>query len=157
MFSDQKSRSTETGFSLLELMVAFAVAALLLGVATPMGMRVYDSSQYHSTVRQLQQALQTARHLAITRGAPIDAKFWPDEKRYQVAERKPKSFSDKVVLSAEAAVEVGSSDALAVVRFYPDGSSSGGLLKLSRTNGEGVTIAVDWLFGKIVQIPLEPY
>jgi len=40
-------------------------------------------------------------------------------------------------------------DAEGVVRFYPEGGSSGGDIDIARPDGSGVKISVDWLVGRV--------
>jgi len=37
------------------------------------------------------------------------------------------------------------------IRFYPDGSATGGSIQLLRPGGAGVRLRVDWLLGTIRQ------
>lgn len=150
----RKSRTAQAGFSLLELVVAFAVAALLIAVVAPGAYQFYESTRYRSAVGDLQAALATARYRAITRGQPVDLEIQPDSHRFRVDGRKYQSVTDKVTLSVIAAAELSPDGNTAVIRFYPDGSSSGGNLAIERTNG-GVVLDVDWLMGRVSQRPLE--
>lgn len=147
-------RSNLTGFSLLELMVALAIAALVVGVASPGAMRLYDSMQYRSAVGDITAALSTARYSAITRGQPVDVTLIPDLHEYHVAGQRNKPLPKAVRLTAITAAELNVDEQSAVIRFYPDGSSSGGNLSLERANGAGVMLNVDWLLGRVTQKPL---
>ena len=40
---------------------------------------------------------------------------------------------------------------LGVIRFYPEGGSSGGGIDMERADGTGVRISVDWLVGRVSQ------
>jgi len=40
-------------------------------------------------------------------------------------------------------------DGAGVIRFYADGSSSGGYVKLQNDSGMGVQVEVDWLLGRV--------
>ena len=40
-------------------------------------------------------------------------------------------------------------DSLGVIRFYPEGGSSGGGIDLGREDGSGVRISVHWLVGRV--------
>lgn len=149
------SRSLEAGFSLLELMVAFAIAALLVGLATPGAMRMYESMQYRSAVTDITAALATARYSAITRGQSVDVELNPEEHEFRVSGQSLKSISESIELTAIAAAELSSDDQIAVIRFYPDGSSSGGNLSLQRSNGAGTRLDIDWLLGRVTQTRLQ--
>lgn len=135
--------------------MAFAVAALLVAVAAPGAFRFYESNQYRSAVGELNAALATARYQAIARGQPVDLELLPDERRFRVGQQKYKSLPEKISLNVIAAGELSPNRQTAVIRFYPDGSSSGGNIAIERERGGGVVLDVDWLMGRISQRRLD--
>lgn len=58
-------RSRHTGFTLVELMVTLLLAAVLVGVGAPLGMRWADSASVTSAQAQLQHGFSIARALAL--------------------------------------------------------------------------------------------
>lgn len=59
------------GFTLLELMVTLAVAAILVTVAVPSMARLMRENQASTTVNELIYALRLARNEAVTRKLPV--------------------------------------------------------------------------------------
>jgi len=57
-------------------------------------------------------------------------------------------FADNVELAAHSAKEVNR-DGVGIIRFYPDGGASGGGIDITRGGGHSVSIAVDWLVGRV--------
>ncbi|MFT6288954.1 MAG: general secretion pathway protein H [Alcanivorax sp.] len=51
-----------------------------------------------------------------------------------------------LTVAVHSAKEVNT-DSSGVIRFYPEGGSSGGGIDLERPDGSGVRIAIDWLAG----------
>lgn|SRR5690554_2991003 len=146
------------GFTLVELMVVMAIAALMVGVVLPMGARMFDTMQYRDAVRQLNQAAGSARYQAITRGAAMDLVLEPDTGRYLVKPAgqaidpaKMSALDDSLSYAAITAQEVSPGRGLAAIRFYPHGGSTGGSLSIQRDNGSGVRLRVDWLLGRVSQ------
>ena len=150
------------GFTLLELMVAFAIAALLVGVTTPAGLRFYDTMQYRSAVGDLQAAAVNARYRAITSGRAVDLLVAPDDARFIVLPAEPESERDFDLdsarkLAGDLAIEMISAEVLSpragvgAIRFYPDGSATGGSITVLRPSGAGVRLRVDWLLGRVSQ------
>lgn len=64
-------RKIPNGFTLVELMVTIAVAAILLTVGVPSLKSLYDAYRGSSEISRIQQALSFARNQAIGYGAPV--------------------------------------------------------------------------------------
>jgi len=67
----QSTRLQKNGFSLLELMVALAIAAILLGLAVPSLQSFVGGSEMSATNNRFVYSLQTARSEAIKRSVPV--------------------------------------------------------------------------------------
>lgn len=134
---------------MLELMVAISIVALLMAVAVPASMRFYQSIQYRQAVRDVVTTLASARYSAINKGQAQDVLVNPREKTIilnDTSVQLPEDFRVAVHTAGELnQAETG------IIRFYPEGGSSGGGIDLERTNGSGVRISVDWLMGRAVQ------
>lgn len=154
-----------SGFTLLELMVAFSIAALLVGVSAPATMKMYDSMQYRDTVRGVISAAQSARLSALSQGKVVDLVVVPDVKSISIrgakdasrAQGQPKqllAFPSSLQMETSTAAEY-KMDGKEIIRFYPDGSSSGGSVSVIRSEGVGVRVRVDWLTGLASQEELE--
>jgi general secretion pathway protein H len=137
------------GFTLLELVVAIAIAGLLLLLVLPTGQHRRDHDALSSGARDIASALRLTRSRAILANRPTS--FVVD-----VAT----GFYRPAGASAAAAVPAGSrltlyttddealSDAVGTIRFYPDGSSTGGGVALALGN-ERIEVLVDWLTGGV--------
>lgn len=154
-------RHRAAGFTLMELMVVLAIAALMVGVALPMGARMYDTMQYRDAVRQLSQAAHSARYKAISGGQAMDLVFEAEAGRFAVKqatqpvqEQDMEALQGELTFAAVTAREVSPGLGLAAIRFYPGGGSTGGSLSVQRSNGSGVRLRVDWLLGRVSQEPL---
>ena len=67
----QRSRLQQLGFSLLELMIALAIAAILLAMAMPSLQSFAGDSEMSAANNQLVYSLQIARSEAIKRSAAV--------------------------------------------------------------------------------------
>jgi general secretion pathway protein H len=146
------------GFTLVELMVVLAIAALMAGVVMTAGVRMFDTMQYRDAVRKLSNAASTARYQAITKGKPVDLVMEPEAGRFQIklagqatAAGEMSSLGGDLEFSMISAREVSPGRGLAAIRFYPDGGSTGGSISVQRSNGNGVRLRVDWLLGRVSQ------
>lgn len=68
------SRRLPRGFTLVELIITIAVAAILMAVAIPSFRSLMSSNNVTNTYYDLISAMRTARAEAVTRGAPIRVK-----------------------------------------------------------------------------------
>lgn len=144
----------QSGFTLLEIMVVLAIAGLVLGVSGPMALKLYESTQYRSAVKDVMTSLTAARYSAISSGRYVDVVTTP-ELRTIKAGKKEVTLTDNVNLSVTSAQSLNQLiDGAGVIRFFPDGTSTGGSILLEHKNGNGVQLRVDWLLGSIEQVPL---
>ncbi len=139
------------GFTLLEILVVLSLAALLLAIVTPVVTNMLPGVQYRGAAQELAAALRYSRNRAIVSGQSSRVSIDLDNKQYQVSGREKRSSLPQTVrvdvVVAESEVEQGAAR-LASIRFFPDGSSTGGLVKLAH-EGSMYTIAVDWLTGQV--------
>ena len=135
------------GFTLLELVVATGIVALVIGVSAPSMQRLYQSAQYHGAVNDVVTLLSSARHSAIQKGRNEDVLIDP-ESRIIIAGEKEQQLPTNLYIDVLGARELNREGA-GVIRFYADGSSSGGYVKLQNDSGMGVQVEVDWLLGRM--------
>lgn len=140
-------RASSAGFTLLELVLAITIAALVVAVSAPSMQRLYSSSQYHSAVNDVVSALSLTRQQAIRSGQHADVILNPSERRIGRGDTIT-DLPEKVSLEVVGARELNQKDA-GVIRFYPDGGSSGGYVTLTHENGMSVQVTVDWLLGRV--------
>jgi len=137
------------GFTLLELMAALAIAAIVLAVAVPASARMYDSIRYREAVREVVTLLATARHRAITSGKPQNFEVVPRERQVRLGEIT-RQLPGNVTLSVNSSKALNR-ESVGVIRFYPEGGTSGGDIDIASDRGRGVSIRVDWLMGGVTQ------
>jgi general secretion pathway protein H len=139
------------GFTLLELLVVLALAGLLLSIVPPVVMNMLPGVELRGASQEMVSALRYSRNQAIVTGKPSRVSIDLDAKTFSVGGReKTSTFPEEVrleVVVAESEVEESESK-VASIRFFPDGSSTGGLVRL--VGGErSFDIGVDWLTGQV--------
>lgn len=145
----EATRGHYHGFTLVELLAAITIVGLLLAVAVPSSMRFYDSIQYRQSVRDVITLLGSARYLAVNSGEAQDVIVNPRVRTVRLNEESrtlPKGMN--IVVHSASELNRGEQG---VIRFYPEGGSSGGDLDVERAGSHGVRISVDWLVGSISQ------
>lgn len=146
-----QARQRPHGFTLIELVITLAVAALLLTTVPAAMGKLLESARYHATVRDLLSDLRAARTRALLTGRAVHYVIDVNKRSVRYG-NKQRQISDQLNFSAIVAKNMAQPDRAIV--FYPDGSSSGGSLMLTRnSNGEGVRLRVDWLLARISQEP----
>jgi general secretion pathway protein H len=147
--SARAPRRAGRGFTLVELLVALAIVGLLLALAVPSGLRFYETMEKRQAVREVLTLLATAREQAITSGEVRDVYIWPDTRRLALGATS-RQLPAGLRLTVRGARELNQERA-GVIRFYPEGDTSGGGVDIETGRGRGVSIDVDWLMGRISQ------
>ncbi len=143
------------GFTLLELLVAIAVAALVLATAPPLLSRGFEAMEYRSTVRELVAELKGARRRAMETGRSVAFTVDTEARRFGVDGRLAGDIPAELIVQLTVADAEVVDPSRGSIRFYPDGSATGGSIQLLRPAGGGVRLRVDWLLGRISQEPPE--
>lgn len=142
-------RRSVGGFTLLELMAALAIAALVMALAIPGSAKLYQNIQYRESVRDVVTLLSSARYQALKQGSALDVYVDPQRNEIRMA-GKVHNLPEGSQLGVSTAAEL-SSQTVGVIRFYPEGGTSGGTVSISREDGSGVRVSVDWLVGRVTQ------
>ena len=134
------TRYRSHGFTLLELLVVLAITGLMISIAMPFTVRTIENAELRADAREVVSDLRQLRQRAIDRQQTIavgalSENSWPSGGR---AIRHRAQF-----------VQQGRGRALL---FYPDGTSSGGTLRL-REGSRSVDVDVAWLSGAITSGP----
>ena len=137
------------GFTLIELVVVLLIVVLgfsVIGINISSG---NQSTQLKAITRDLASALRYARGQALISHQEISVAINLAENNYTVSNRdKVYHFSDEIDVTLVIAQEEFKGEEVGQLRFYADGSSSGGRITLELGNLIN-KIDVNWLSGKI--------
>jgi general secretion pathway protein H len=136
------------GFTLLELVVVLIVMALVAVTAVPPLVGQLGSVQARTAAREVAAALRQTRSDAI--GANVDLAFAvdADARTYAIEGRPPHRLPIELAISLFTAESERLSRTAGAIRFFPDGSSTGGEIALASAAGTSV-VRVEWLTGQI--------
>ncbi|MCV6615491.1 MAG: prepilin-type N-terminal cleavage/methylation domain-containing protein [Cellvibrionaceae bacterium] len=150
-----RRHSWHRGFSLVELLVVIALLAGVAGLAVPAMGRLYDSMQYRDAARALIVSAKVARFNALNKGRSVDLIIDTRRRTLSIDQQLKREYPETFTLEATTAREVNRENGQAVIRFYSDGSSSGGDVRLAHDSGRGLQLRVEWLFSRISQHGLD--
>ena len=149
MQTHNHSHYAARGFTMIELIAAITIGAMMLALAVPASVKMYETMQYRSAVKDAVTLLASARYKAIDSGRAQDVRIKPDEREIQLNDAT-ETLPGNLTVAVTSARELNQ-QGVGVIRFYPEGGSSGGGIDIERENGSGVRISVDWLIGRVIQ------
>jgi general secretion pathway protein H len=137
------------GFTLLELLVVMAVLSLLLTTVPPLLSRALPGAELRGAAQQVTAGLRQARGRAIATGRDTALVLDLEARWFQVeGVQRRRPLPEGVGLRLTTAESEVAARRRGRVRFYPDGSSSGGRIILARA-GRRWVVDVDWLTGRV--------
>lgn len=138
-----------SGFTLLELLVVMVVAATAIAVIGPNIGKGIAAAELKSATRDLASALRSVRSRAITKSEESRLVLNVQSKKYQISgQRKTFSLPNSVRLSLFTANSERQEDNQGAIRFFSDGSSTGGRITLEAGERRRL-VDVNWLTGQI--------
>ncbi len=130
--------------------MVLAIGGLLLALTPPLVTAVMPGVELKAAARRTAAGLRLAREVAVAQGRDAAWLLDVEQNRYSLeGDPRAGTLPDGIELELVAAEEEMRDDAVGGIRFYPDGSSSGGRVILKR--GErGYQVGVNWLTGRIL-------
>ena len=145
-------------FTLVELLVVLAVAALILTAVPPLVSAALPGVELKAAARWTLASLRLARETAIRSGADTVLIVDLEGRRLEIPGYRVVSLPSRIDLKLEAASGEMLDAQRGAIRFFPDGSSTGGRLILARGAGRdqrGYQVGVTWLTGRVRMAPWE--
>jgi general secretion pathway protein H len=140
-------RSPSSGFTLIEILAVIALIAVAVTV-TAFSLHGLDRGNLQAAGREVAADLRNTRTVAMVSHR---AQWFTVDLRagtFTAPRRDPRHFPTGTAVHVTSAAEDATAAGVARIRFFPDGSSTGGNIVLD-LGGHNVRVDVDWLTGAV--------
>lgn len=149
---DRSLRRAARGFTLLEIIVVVALIAVLTGIIAAVISGGLGSSRVRAASKDLVAALRATRAQAVVQRESQVLVLDVERRAYKAPGRDWVELPGGMELSMLTAAQEQIGDSQGQIRFFADGSSTGGNIELSR--GEALwRIEIGWLTGEVRMNP----
>jgi general secretion pathway protein H len=139
------------GFTLLELLVVLVIMTLMVALVPPLLSSVGLTTEVRGAARQLSAGLRAARSEAVLRQRPVALTIDLEQRTATVdgsGKRIELPDDEDVTIRLYTAQSELVDEQRGGIRFFPDGSSTGGYIALVEGRVE-YRVNVDWLTGHV--------
>ncbi len=139
----------QRGFTLLEIIVVLVIGVALYAILLGVPMRGASASDLKYAARMLASGLRQAQTTAMVTRRDSELLVDLEAREFTVpGEAKPHELPKGLDLKLYTAESEVSSEQKGGIRFYPDGSSTGGRITVASGQRE-YRVTVDWLTGRV--------
>ncbi len=147
------NQQSSKAYTLIEMLVVLAIIALAFSIIPPFLPNAVASASFKTATRELASSLKQTQNRAINSQQEKVLILDVEQNHYMLEGRLIKlKIPDTAKLSLVTARSEQLSDVKGRIRFFPDGSSTGGQIKMSYKTREYI-IDVHWLTGKVRILP----
>jgi general secretion pathway protein H len=151
MIRTRPSSAPTSGFSLVELLVVLGILAAVMIVALPAIFTGLPGVRLRSTADELAATLRGLHELAIRRQITTEFLLDPGERLYRTSNASnPHKLPPVVTGIAFTTANILPDDPSARIRFYADGTTSGGSIRLEHEE-LSAWVTVEWLTGRVTR------
>jgi general secretion pathway protein H len=139
----------EQGFTLIELTIVLVIMIMGVAIVAPNFSSGRDSSQIKAAARDFASALRYARGQSLISQKEVFVSIDLDDNKYQINTRnKVFQIAEDIEISLVTAQSEQTGEGQGNIRFFPDGSSTGGRVTLAIGENEWL-VDVNWLTGYV--------
>lgn len=137
------------GFTLIELLVVLAIVGLVLALIPGFMLRSQPGLDVEVAARAIADGLRQARSQAMLSNRDQVFALDVDERQFRAGRDQPLNQLDRNLELRLYTAQAELLDATrGQIRFFPDGSSTGGAIGLNLDDQE-VEVRIDWLTGQV--------
>jgi general secretion pathway protein H len=137
-----KRSPADAGFTLVEILVIVAILSLVAALSAPLLRKPPASARLKADVTRLAAALRVTRAAAMVQNREMDF----------VLQSVPPTYASPAIRVSPLDPSVEISTAQQIIRFFPNGQSTGGDLRLRLDHAEA-RLQVVWATGHVVVRP----
>lgn len=141
----QKHARSGAGFSLLEVLLVLVIAGLLMGVVAT---SLSEGPVLRKSAREVAASLRHARSVAILQQKEVVWSMNVSDHSFWVEGTEKRELHESISAKINTAVSEVISLQQANIRFYPDGSSTGGSVELTARE-QTFKVNVEWISGRV--------
>jgi general secretion pathway protein H len=136
------------GFTLLEMMMVLLIAAVAMGILLSFSTKGAGAADLRASARSLASGLRQVQTTALQKRRDAVLKLDVETRQFLLPDGTVHQLPEGIELTLYTAESEKVSDRIGGVRFYPDGSSTGG--RITVASGERkYLVDVDWLTGRV--------
>jgi len=148
------ARTGARGFSLVELLIVLVLVMALFGLVGGSLSRSLGAAELRNEVREVIAGLRHTRGQAVIGKSEQIFRVDADNLTWQAPGREPQRLPEGLDITLTTARSELTGENAGGIRFYPDGSSTGGSVLL-QVGERKWYVTVGWLTGEISQDPPE--
>jgi general secretion pathway protein H len=137
----------QRGFTLVELLVVLVIAALALSLVGTSISRSISGAEMRTVARKVAASLRYTRTQAILSKSEQVFLVDTEKRTFKAADRETEELPEGMNVELNTARSELTSESAGGIRFYPDGGSTGGNVRLE-ANGRVYQVNVAWLTGE---------
>jgi general secretion pathway protein H len=139
----------ESGFTLLEIIIVLVLAAVLYAVLLSGPLGKASAADLKAAARTLASGLRQAQSTAMATRRDAVMTIDVESKEFVTSlDPTPRKLPDNLELKLYTAQSEVTSERRGSIRFYPDGSSTGGRITVAAGERKYL-VDVDWLTGRV--------
>ncbi|MBT8048774.1 MAG: prepilin-type N-terminal cleavage/methylation domain-containing protein [Xanthomonadales bacterium] len=142
-----KCDGAATGFTLVEMLVVLVIVSLMLALVGTSISRNISGAEMRTAASKIASSLRYTRTQAILTKSEQVFVVDTEALTYQAGSRKAEKLPKDMKVELNTARSELTSETAGGIRFYPDGGSTGGNVRLE-ANGRIYLVNVAWLTGE---------
>jgi general secretion pathway protein H len=139
---------SQSGFSLLEIIVVVGLIALVMSFAAYTLNRQLPGQQLRSSAKELAAELRFAKSQAMVTGEAQTFQINANTREWIGAKNHAGELPDSLEIIATTAKREQPQDGVAAIKFFPDGAATGGRIVLQHDTAKW-QVDVKWLTGEV--------